>query len=430
MYISTLVKLIFKFHSMKNSIYILIQAFLMQVISHAQIEFGESEFETIYDDKGVALPSIILHENASNYGFQIKPVINPLLNDPMQKVGDSKEYKVTKYETGILGEIVTSKNTLISNSDHDRSIRNENYFHQSGITQTEVLDYSLKSQINKLKEMFDVESLTSSIAGDIGGDNKIEMRWNMTNIDGFIEPFLEKELGSDSKGQFALIGSGYIVGKQAIDAQQNLTVRMPIKLDVSMNLKYSGQKVLNTKWGLKESYLFTIRVTMKMEISTFYIDLNNFGYPTASGDKIKVNGFSLELEGFLNSYVIEGIGSFLTNSILESSNNSVQMIMEYQNNTFSQDIQIYLNEKEQTLLTDFAFEYESKNTNDDQGSEIPSITAMRSWTWNGAFPWVYDSASDSWFYYYFTGNGYYAYNSSSRRWMSFDDSFGNWVWAR
>ncbi len=51
---------------------------------------------------------------------------------------------------------------------------------------------------------------------------------------------------------------------------------------------------------------------------------------------------------------------------------------------------------------------------------------LNSWTWNGAFPWVYNSASDSWFYYAFSGNSYNAYDARSGSWFTFDSDTGTW----
>jgi hypothetical protein len=61
--------------------------------------------------------------------------------------------------------------------------------------------------------------------------------------------------------------------------------------------------------------------------------------------------------------------------------------------------------------------------NAEQHSTNPQLD---SWTWNGAFPWVYNSASDSWFYYAFSGNSYNAYDARSGSWLTFDSGTGAW----
>lgn len=55
-----------------------------------------------------------------------------------------------------------------------------------------------------------------------------------------------------------------------------------------------------------------------------------------------------------------------------------------------------------------------------------SIPHLNSWTWNGAFPWVYNSLTDSWFYYAFSGNSYNAYDARSGSWFTFDSGTGAW----
>jgi hypothetical protein len=51
---------------------------------------------------------------------------------------------------------------------------------------------------------------------------------------------------------------------------------------------------------------------------------------------------------------------------------------------------------------------------------------LNSWTWNGAFPWVYNHATESWFYYAFSGDSYDAYDARSGSWFTFDSGTGAW----
>ena len=48
------------------------------------------------------------------------------------------------------------------------------------------------------------------------------------------------------------------------------------------------------------------------------------------------------------------------------------------------------------------------------------------WTWNGAFPWVYNSGTSSWFYYYFTDSSYNLYDARTGKWYTFDSSSKRW----
>ena len=51
---------------------------------------------------------------------------------------------------------------------------------------------------------------------------------------------------------------------------------------------------------------------------------------------------------------------------------------------------------------------------------------LNSWTWNGAFPWVYNHATESWFYYAFSGDSYNAYDARSGSWFTFNSGTGAW----
>jgi|GEM_PF-6069002 hypothetical protein len=49
------------------------------------------------------------------------------------------------------------------------------------------------------------------------------------------------------------------------------------------------------------------------------------------------------------------------------------------------------------------------------------------WTWNGAFPWVYNSDTQSWYYYYFTDSSYNLYDARTGKWYTFDSSSKRWL---
>lgn len=64
-------------------------------------------------------------------------------------------------------------------------------------------------------------------------------------------------------------------------------------------------------------------------------------------------------------------------------------------------------------------------------SEVSSgASHIDAWTWNGAFPWVYNANTGSWFYYRFRGNICYAYDVRSSKWFAFDESNGGWRLAQ
>jgi hypothetical protein len=56
-----------------------------------------------------------------------------------------------------------------------------------------------------------------------------------------------------------------------------------------------------------------------------------------------------------------------------------------------------------------------------------STLYLDSWTWNGAYPWVYNANTDSWFYYRFNGNACFAYDVRSSKWFAFDGQSKAWV---
>ena len=62
----------------------------------------------------------------------------------------------------------------------------------------------------------------------------------------------------------------------------------------------------------------------------------------------------------------------------------------------------------------------------DEFTEQQTQPFLNSWTWNGAFPWVYNHETESWFYYSFAGNTCNAYDARDGIWYSFNNKTGLW----
>jgi hypothetical protein len=60
-------------------------------------------------------------------------------------------------------------------------------------------------------------------------------------------------------------------------------------------------------------------------------------------------------------------------------------------------------------------------------TEYASTAYLDAWTWVGQFPWVYNTNTDSWFYYYFKGSACNAYEARTSKWYTFDGQQKTWV---
>lgn len=58
---------------------------------------------------------------------------------------------------------------------------------------------------------------------------------------------------------------------------------------------------------------------------------------------------------------------------------------------------------------------------------LDATPQLDSWTWNGAFPWVYNSVTGSWLYYYFGANTCLVYDSNSESWYTYNSGTGDWL---
>ena len=398
---------------MKILTYISIQSFFFHIFVSAQINSGESEFDTLNDDSGMELPFIILHQNASSYGFDIKPTANPFFSQPLQKVGDSTEYKQINVEGGASKEILTLKKTIISNPDNSMSLREESYNHQSGVTIEEIKDFDTldESQIREELEVF-ISSFTSELQSD-----SIPINWKETGNDS-MKNFSENQWDSNTNAQITMSGAGYF------EYTQPIMVRMPVNIDILLNFQYSGQKAVDTPWGVKDTLLLTGDILVNFEIPTFYLNNNGFS-ALPLNNAVKYNRISFGFEAFLNAYYIEGM-PYMTNSIFQSDSLvGKKWVIEYQNETtfFDLDSLFNLGKKDQEVLTDFNRWFKSG----DIGNAQPSIPLLNSWTWNGAFPWVYNHETASWFYYHFAGNTCNAYDARNGNWFTFNGTSNSWV---
>jgi hypothetical protein len=162
------------------------------------------------------------------------------------------------------------------------------------------------------------------------------------------------------------------------------------KSEQKTTLSYGGKAIEDTLFGKLE----VLKVNIK--IDTLETDL-----PPISHDQNNTNEWSMTGEAWL----VNGLGCIYKKTVFSAS-----FLMELNQTTERTLIVKPANLAPQNLIV----------------VDETSSPQLDSWTWNGAFPWVYNSSTESWFYYAFTGNTCNAYDARSGSWFTYNGATGVW----
>jgi hypothetical protein len=201
------------------------------------------------------------------------------------------------------------------------------------------------------------------------------------------------------------------------------TNRIYLGLRMEAESEILGIFKIPTPWGPKDS----IKVKRQSFMEIYADDTNSSFVPFNKQFLLWIS------EEF---YFLKGLGTY-QNTL---SSNFVKVGLEIDADPTNPTNQIDIDSLPSILKKRFNKSYEAKfdsttktlnvqnftEISSTQYQEILNQTKLNSWTWNGAFPWVYNSLTDSWFYYAFSGNSYNAYDARSGSWFTFDSGTGAW----
>ena len=161
------------------------------------------------------------------------------------------------------------------------------------------------------------------------------------------------------------------------------------KSEQKTTFSYGGKSIEDTLFGKLE----VLKVNIK-------IDTLETHFPSISYDQNNTNEWSMTGEAWL----VNGLGCIYKKTVISN-------------------LPLVIDQTTERILIAKPSNLVPKNLIVVDEALSPQID---SWTWNGAFPWVYNSSTDSWFYYAFTGNTCNAYDARSGSWFTFNGVTGVW----
>jgi hypothetical protein len=190
--------------------------------------------------------------------------------------------------------------------------------------------------------------------------------------------------------------------------------------------RFTGLESIQTPWGTRTAAIVEYNATIYFSTLGFYTDNN---VPL-------IKGTPYDWKSFYRTKINNIAPVFTTHLAYDSvrSNQKTYIIKNFG---------VYKREGEQNTshpyLKSYTYLELFESTNIDitpgdfkevQSNEVEKSVALDAWTWNGAYPWVYNANTDSWFYYRFNGNICYAYDVRSSKWFAFDEGNGGWRLAQ
>jgi len=207
-------------------------------------------------------------------------------------------------------------------------------------------------------------------------------------------------------------------------------------------LELKGYAEIDTPWGRKDAVWIEEKIhhevtheiadpnstleTLLSDSFAFVID-----YPSGFDFTQRVNVYSKK-----NRYYIKGLGLYSANTESKLLKNFDYVIFDLEAAEFVSDVneipKRYLNFKR---ISETKFDSTNMDLNVSDFVQIKKETfeqqqvqpSLGSWTWNGAFPWVYNHETASWFYYHFAGNTCNAYDARNGNWFTFNGTSNSWV---
>jgi hypothetical protein len=337
---------------------------------------------------------------------------NPYRHYTEFKVGDRVTWKITSTEDGVPLDDTTRMSELMSGRDYyGTSIWKWKYtyttapangFPSISVTYTDYADGVPIHSSQKSSDEFELSLLGSKV-----GSPPDKELWEIGEIWETMHKFRETAQGA--LGDNSVLSSTFWITKTTTKGT------------------FLGLELIETPWGPLYAAKIKENIVRKKQVEDV-IDADANGTDADDIKLIKTRYDDDEIEK--TEYWLKGLGLY---KIIQKENKG-QMVLTLKG--------IY----DTRNLGEFSATSPSSQVNEEQtyqsftgGSISPtsfsaitlgenaSTLYLDSWTWNGAYPWVYNANTDSWFYYYFKGSACNAYDARTSKWYTFDGQQKTWV---
>ncbi len=206
----------------------------------------------------------------------------------------------------------------------------------------------------------------------------------------------------------------YRSGFTEVTTQAGKMLTLPVRVVIESNSSFLGIENIETIWGSKSA----IVVQTDKLIASGNQDWNDGSYSYR-------NTFQ-DTEQTVTTYFVKGVGIYKIVTVTEPF--SYTTTATYEPTNTAQSIS-YPSPKTTEVLT---YEYSTRTlTPGDfsvitQDSSSGSSLTLNSWMWYGAYPWVYNPTTSSWFYYSVNGDSRYVYDARTSKWFAYNESTNSW----
>lgn len=225
-------------------------------------------------------------------------------------------------------------------------------------------------------------------------------------------------LGNHPQKAFLEIGEKWeLIGSEMLKLDITENVSITGVLNFTIEYEFLGIEQISTIWG----YLNAAKMNVKTSESFDYFD----SIISINGDAVLAEITPFTATSERTEYYIKGFGRYKFNATRNRNTYTERNtnLRSQQSDEWSYPAESVYTES--TLISTNINPVATSFSNLTQ-THFENNANLDSWTWNGAFPWVYNHATESWFYYAFTGNSYNAYDARSGSWLTFDSGTGAW----
>ena len=167
---------------------------------------------------------------------------------------------------------------------------------------------------------------------------------------------------------------------------------------------------VSTPWGTKDA------IVLEYDINGSRLVLDT----DPLTKKLRSSWFENQRFGFGITYMINGLG------MLSQTYTTMPVLWDNESYLTAET----LNERFPTVMTSWSFHSTSLELSIKDfiplTDQLLETNLLNSWTWNGAFPWVYNHDTNSWFYYHYSTNKLNAYDALNQKWFTFDSATNAW----
>ena len=192
-------------------------------------------------------------------------------------------------------------------------------------------------------------------------------------------------------------------------------ITLPIKVGIETNASFLGLENIETIWGIKTAAVVESKKMIQMGEQVWQD--GSYSFKNTFDDT-----YSREKD-----YYLRGMGLYKREVFTDPTNRT--FTSTYVPNGYTESYPYPSPQTTEILI----YEYSSRNLSPSNFSEVDASSnfgdsvKIDSWTWNGAFPWVYNNSTESWFYYLFTNDKYNAYDARNGNWLSYNSESKTWT---